>query len=384
MSAPRPLSFRVGRAASTLRTGATGEPPAASDVRATADVDPRATPVARGGKPGVCDTPHVAGGREPAISDRRAASREGARGTRLDRRAGRGSGRRSGQLRLGLQVLGVDFTSAPRAAKPITVARAWLRSPEQAEAPATLVFESVQPIDDFAGFEAVLASPGPWVGGFDFPFGLPREAVEALDWPREWTALVAHCAALGREAFRSALDAHRQTRPWGARYEHRAGDRAAGSHSPLKLVNPPVGLMFLEGAPRLARAGLHLPGLVDGDRTRVALEAYPGHWVRLREREPYKSDTPAKQTAARKAARERIVRAMLEGDVATDLVAELPDPLARCAIDDASGDTLDAMVCALQAAAAARQADTGWGLPDRVDPLEGWIVGVMPWPSEGR
>lgn len=281
-----------------------------------------------------------------------------------------------------LRVIGVDFTSAPRAAKPITVASAVLRAPVRVGGSATLVFDSLEAIDAFDAFDALLVSPGPWVGGFDFPFGLPREAVEALDWPREWTALVLHCAAIGRAAFRAALDAHRETRPWGARYEHRAGDRAAGSHSPLKLVNPPVGLMFLEGAPRLARAGVHLPGLVEGDRSRVALEAYPGHWVRARERASYKSDTPAKQTVERKAARERIVRAMAEGEPDAGLRVELPPTLARVAIEDASGDALDAMVCALQAAVAARQAERGWGLPDTVDPLEGWIIGVRPRPAE--
>ena len=278
----------------------------------------------------------------------------------------------------------MDFTSAPRAAKPITVAHARLRLPTRAGDPARVEFDTLQAIAGFPGFEALLVSPGPWVGGFDFPFGLPREAVDALGWPGEWRALVGHCAAIGREAFRAALDRHRETRPWGARYEHRAGDRAAGSHSPLKLVNPPVGLMFLEGAPRLARAGVHLPGLVAGDPSRVALEAYPGHWVRRQERESYKSDTPSKQTPARAAARGRIVATLLGGRATPGLQVELPASLARVAIDDASGDALDAIVCALQAALAALEAGHGWGLPAKVDPIEGWITGVRPLPPEAR
>ncbi len=290
--------------------------------------------------------------------------------------------REGAHSRAGLRLLGVDFTSAPRAAKPITVAHARLWSPSRADEPARFELEALQSIAGFEGFESLLASPGPWVGGFDFPFGLPREAVVALGWPCEWRALVGHCEAIGREAFRTALDRHRETRPWGARYEHRAGDRAAGSHSPLKLVNPPVGLMFLEGAPRLARAGVHLPGLAGGDPSRVALEAYPGHWVRQQERESYKSDTPAKQTPARAAARGRIVAALLAGASAPGLRVELPAPLARTAVEDASGDTLDAIVCALQAALAALQAGQGWGLPAEVDPIEGWITGVRPLSPE--
>jgi len=39
---------------------------------------------------------------------------------------------------------------------------------------------------------------------------------------------------------------------------------------------------------------------------------------------------------------------------------------------DASGDKLDAVLCLLQAAWGAQR--EGWGLPARIDPLEGWIV----------
>ena len=50
--------------------------------------------------------------------------------------------------------------------------------------------------------------------------------------------------------------------------------------------------------------------------------------------------------------------------------------LAEAAIDDGSGDTLDAIACAMLAAWAAGLAASGYGLPDEVDPIEGWIVGA--------
>jgi hypothetical protein len=109
-------------------------------------------------------------------------------------------------------------------------------------------------LTDFASFEGLLAEPGPWIGGFDFPFGLPAELVRDLDWPREWRALVAHCEAMTRTDFRSVLDAYRATRPLGRKYAHRKTDGPAGSSSPMKLVNPPVALMFHEGA-RPTRCG---------------------------------------------------------------------------------------------------------------------------------
>src|SRR6185503_5090654 len=69
--------------------------------------------------------------------------------------------------RAALRIYGVDFTCAPRAAKPITVAAGRLRK-------SALELERVERLQTFAEFEALLARPGPWVGGFDFPFSLPE------------------------------------------------------------------------------------------------------------------------------------------------------------------------------------------------------------------
>jgi hypothetical protein len=261
-----------------------------------------------------------------------------------------------------VRIYGVDFTCAPRRAKPITLACGFLRKNE-------FFLEQVEKLETFGEFEAFLARPGPWLGGFDFPFGLPRELVRDLAWPAGWKALVRHCAAMPRREFREALDAYRNTRPAGRRYAHRATDLPAGSSSPMKLVNPPVALMFHEGAPRILASGAHVPALIEGDSRRVALEAYPGLLVRkqLGFRESYKSDTRSEQTPERTAARVRIVGALKTGRPLGIKLRTRADLVA-----DGSGDTLDAVICAVQAAWAARQ--PGYGLPARVPRAEGWII----------
>lgn len=268
---------------------------------------------------------------------------------------------------------GVDFTSAPRRAKPITVATG------RVAAAGRFVLQAIETHDTLAAFEAWLRRPGPWIGGFDFPFGLPREAVQDLGWPLDWPRLVAHCRGLGRSALREALDAHRSARPPGRKFCYRRGDAAAGSHSPLKLVNPPVALMFLEGAARLMQAGVTVPGMHAGDPDRIALEAYPGYAVRRmlggRARASYKNDARSKQTAEQRAARERILRiAVAQGIDGVRL--QVPASLARTLVEDPTGDRLDAVLCALHAAWGFMRRDRGYGLPDCLDPLEGWIVGV--------
>ena len=263
-----------------------------------------------------------------------------------------------------MRIFGVDFTCAPRRAKPITVACGVLQED-------SLTVEEVEKLETFADFEALLARPGRWVGGFDFPFSLPRELVHDLRWPAQWPALVGHCAAMSRREFREVLDAYRNTRQAGQRYAHRATDLPAGSSSPMKLVNPPVALMFHEGAPRILAAGVDVPALKAGDGNRVALEAYPGLLARkqLGLRDSYKSDTRSEQTARRAAVRRCIVQAMKAG---RPLGIVLRTKLENTLIADGSGDSLDAVICAVQAAWAARQ--TGYGIPAHAPRGEGWII----------
>jgi hypothetical protein len=240
---------------------------------------------------------------------------------------------------------------------------------------AVLEIEATERLEDFGAFEAFLARPGPWLGGFDFPFSLPRELVRDLGWPADWRGLVAHCTRMTRMELRAALDAYRNSRHPGNKYAHRATDHPAGSSSPMKLVNPPVALMFHEGARRILASGVHIPSLSHGDRLRVALETYPGLLARrqLGIRDSYKSDTRSEHTPARRAARRRIVQALKAGKpLGIKLMADRR--LERSLIEDGSGDLLDAVICATQAAWGWMKRESNFGFPADAVPGEGWIV----------
>ena len=267
-----------------------------------------------------------------------------------------------------MRIYGVDFTCAPRKAKPITVASGVLKK-------ELLNLDGVEKLETFAAFERFLARPGPWIGGFDFPFSLPRELVRDLGWPQDWPALVAHCASMTRVELRAALNAYRSSRQPGKKYAHRVTDHPAGSSSPMKLVNPPVALMFHEGARRLAACDVHVPALRDGAPSKVALEAYPGLLVRkqLGIRASYKSDTRSEHTAARASLRRRILKMLTMGQpLGIRLVLE--PALAKALVSDGSGDLLDATICAAQAAWGWMRREANFGLPADAPAGEGWIV----------
>lgn len=275
-----------------------------------------------------------------------------------------------------ITLLGCDFTSAPSRRKPITLAVGRLDR-------GRVLLQRVETLISLDAWAARLAhSEGtPWVGGFDLPFGLPRELVTTLGWPTDWLACMRHFSALSREQIRHAFTGFCDARPAGGKWAHRNTDGPAGSSPSMKWVNPPVAFMLHAGVPRLVDAGVELPGLHRGDARRVALEAYPGLLARsVLERASYKSDDKAKQTPDRLIARKTLVNALEAGQApllqAAGLRLKLSHAQRDALADDPSGDTLDAVLCLLQAAWALRQHEAGharWGLPE-FDPLEGWIV----------
>jgi len=263
-------------------------------------------------------------------------------------------------------LIGVDFSSRPSARKPIVMAQGEHRH-------GAVVLSTLRKFHTLPAFGEWLQQPGHWVGGFDFPFGLPRALVEHLHWPTDWLACMQHYTALPRAQIRDTFAAYCAGRPAGSKFAHRACDRPAGSSPSMKWVNPPVAYMLHAGVPLLLAAGVHLPALHAGDERRVALEAYPGLLAReLVGPRSYKSDDSAKHTEERLLARLAIVDALGKGRTRLGLSLQLDARLCDQLVDDASGDTLDAVLCLMQAAWGARR--PGFGLPAHIDPLEGWIV----------
>ncbi len=275
---------------------------------------------------------------------------------------------------MAVALVGVDFSATPTRAKPITVAHAYWCKDGGLSAVHVERLQTLPRLDDF---ERLLSQPGPWVGGFDFPFGLPRELVRAMGWPLQWPALIQTFSALPRPDLRDRFRAFCAARPAGGKFAHRATDRPAGSSPSMKWVNPPVAWMLHAGAPRLLKAGVHIPGLFEGDPGRVALEAYPGLVARSITRDSYKSDDRARQNAARASARQKIMQALTAGEHCLGVPVRWARPVREQLDDDPRGDWLDAVLCAVQAGWA-QASGPGWGLPTDVDPLEGWIVGAKP------
>lgn len=268
-------------------------------------------------------------------------------------------------------LIGCDFSSAPTRRKPIVLALG-------SSAGGRVQLARLLPLATLDAFEDWLRQPQSWLGAFDFPFGLPRELVEQLGWPLVWPALMAHYASLSRAEIRQIFAAFCDARPVGGKFAHRATDRPAGSSPSMKWVNPPVAWMLHAGVPRLLAAGVHLPGLHDGDHKRVALEAYPGLLAReVLGQRSYKSDDRLKQTPERLIARKDLITALEMGQTRLGLRLKLTHAQRDTLVDDASGDGLDAVLCLMQAAWAQAQHAQGarcYGLPAQMDPLEGWII----------
>ena len=264
-------------------------------------------------------------------------------------------------------LLGIDFSCNPSRTKPITVARGRLVG-------ASLAVDGVDALPTLAAFEELLRTPGPWLGGFDLPFGLPRAFVDAHAFGSSAAEVIAAVRSRcpSRMHWRAFIDGWGNTQPPGARLLHRRTDAASPvvSTSPMQTRYVPVGLMYYEGLSRLVDAGVTLPALRHAaDPARVALEAYPRRLAHaIVARRSYKNGDHAERRAARAA----IVAALEAGSDRFGFTLDCDRALRRSLVDDASGDRLDAVLCVAQAAIASRR--DRYGVPDDVDPVEGWIA----------
>jgi hypothetical protein len=265
-------------------------------------------------------------------------------------------------------LVGCDFSSTPTRRKPVVLALG-------TQSGGRVQLTRLEKLESLPAFAEWLREPQAWVAGFDFPFGLPRELVEHLGWPTGWRDCMRHYASLTRPQIRETFAAYCAARPVGSKFAHRRFDKLAGSSPSMKWVNPPVAYMLHAAIPLLLEAGVHIPGLHEGDPQRVALEAYPGLLAReLIARRSYKSDEKAKQTADRLIARKDLITALEQGRTRLGLRLKLTHAQRDALVEDASGDSLDAVLCMVQAAWAAQHGAPHYGLPQDLDPLEGWIV----------
>ena len=267
-------------------------------------------------------------------------------------------------------IRGIDFTSRPSRRKPITVAEAKLEGD-------VLHIERLGCLASFEEFDAALREPAPWVAGIDFPFGQPRRLIEAMSWSRDlWSDYVTHLEEMGKARFEQTIKAYTAKRPLGDKEHKRKADQLTGGISPMRLNFQPVGKMFFQGAPRIAASGASIVPCAPCESNRVIVEAYPAQAVKtlLGKKPGYKHDTKSKQTDEHTDARRRIVSS-LSGERCRErygLTVKLNRADRERLIGDATGDLLDAVLCALQAAWASGQPH--YGVPEDCDPLEGWIV----------
>jgi hypothetical protein len=268
----------------------------------------------------------------------------------------------------------MDFTSSPSRTKPIVCAECELIE-------NTLELSHLHAIPTLDTFEKWLETPEPWFCGIDAPFSQPRKLIEdlahlgILTSSLEWQAYVQMFAEMGKDGFVNCLNDYREKQPIGHKEHLREVDKVAKAISPMKLYGVPVGKMFFELAPRLAKTSLNIPVLRPTKDKRTVFEVYPSLVARaLIGKQSYKSDTKAQQTDERKKTRVNLVKG-LESSKLQDLYAisvRLTAKQKKLLIDDVKGDTLDALLAAIQTSWAFWQKD--FGFPDEVDGLEGWIA----------
>ena len=271
-----------------------------------------------------------------------------------------------------ISVYGIDFTSSPSRSKPIICLESRLVGD-------VLEIKRFHSWRDFNGFERFLegstASP-PWIVGIDFPFGMPLRFIRSIGWPVSWDQYIdQHVTRLNRMEWETTLRRDKCAREAGDKEYLRCTDEVAGSKSPQKLANPPVGLMFYEGATRLRRAGVTIPGLQGGCPERIVVEVYPSVAARsMVGHLTYKRSKRKAQVVPSLTARKLILERLLGGGAQRVYGVKVRNTANLDFVQDDTGDRLDALLCGVQAAWAWRNGPPNYGLPTPISPTEGWIA----------
>ncbi|WP_376795860.1 DUF429 domain-containing protein [Thermogemmatispora sp.] len=277
-------------------------------------------------------------------------------------------------------IYGIDFTSAPSRRKPLVVARGQLEG-------AHLTILDLVGCHDWATFEGYLRLPGPWIAALDLPFGLPAAVVAALAWPATWADYVAVAARLELSAFLALLQGYSSRQPAGQKLPRRLTDVLAQARSPLMCQRVPLARMFWQGAPRLLASGACILPCHPTEDGRFVLEGYPALVARCwLARQPYKGSRPD-QREGHRLARARLLAGLTCAGLTRryGLTLSLGESSRTVCLNDSSGDYLDALLCAVQAAWAARMSGAAnAATPEQArrslsallpacDPNEGWI-----------
>ena len=195
---------------------------------------------------------------------------------------------------------------------------------------------------------------------------------------------MAYVADLSREGFRGVLEDYKRDRAEGDREHLRLVDHLTGAQSPSKLYCVPVALMFYEGAPRLLRSAASVIPVRPKADNRIIVEAYPAVVARaLVGKDRYKPTERGNVQAVARGVRDLIVQKISDGSLFARyrLRVDLSENLDQVCIDDAEGDSLDAVLAAVQAAWSWERRDGSYGVPKDCDCVEGWIVDPVTQPS---
>lgn len=233
---------------------------------------------------------------------------------------------------------------------------------------------------DFAALDAFLnheMRPGDCLG-VDAPMGLPKRFLQEMGWPLFWPDAAANVLQMTKSEWYECLAGYKMTQPTGKKEPLRETDRDAKSLSPLKCYGVPLAGMFYEAMKRLHHPYISIFPCKTRPNAPSVIETYPKIIAKAAiGKHTYKQDTVQKQTAEQKNARQAIldyVQGSTEFGFTYGFSVGLTPALYAKSLEDATGDTLDSVLCCIQAAWFAQHQPL---LLQNLTPqkaLEGWII----------
>lgn len=269
-----------------------------------------------------------------------------------------------------MKIFGINFTENPSPKNSISIAICDFKKNHG------LSVHKVESFSSLADFEAFLKLKGPWFAGVNFPLGQPKQFLEKMSLPAGWNNYIKNIHKWKPSEFEKKVKQYTTKLPKGTKLPLRITDIFAGGESPLKNKGSHSLGRFYEGTQSLLKSGVSIFPCYPKKDNRIVIETLPSLVARrFKVQEGHGKKKKSESEIIHKEVIKGLETPEFEHDF--DFKLFIDDTLKLHCIEDVKGNSLDAILSAVQTAWAYNVGKPNYGIPDLHHPSiqsEGWII----------
>ncbi|MBC8283965.1 MAG: GAF domain-containing protein [Nitrospinae bacterium] len=269
-----------------------------------------------------------------------------------------------------MKIFGINFTDNPDSKSPISIAHCVFKKSHG------LSVNQVEFLSSISEFEDFLKQKGPWFAGVNFPIGQPKQFLEKMSLASEWNNYIKDIKKWNQAGFEKKVKQYTKKLPKGSKMPLRITDVFAGAESPLKITGNTSIHRFFEGSNCLLNSDASILPCYPRKDNRVVIETLPALVAR---RFMIHESQGKRKKSELESVHKEVIKGLETPEFEHDFDFKLfiDDTLKLQCIEDTKGNSLDAILSAVQTGWSYSMGKPNYGIPDLQHPSiqsEGWII----------